>query len=84
MVQDLEKAKSARSSEKPKRLIARIVSGFEAHMDNDLGVKDAFDELFSVVSELHELKKQGELGLEDASAAVANLKKVDSVLQVIF
>jgi hypothetical protein len=53
-------------------------------MDGDLGVKAAFDELFSVVSALDDLKKQSELRSEDAKAAVANLKKVDSVLQVIF
>ncbi len=84
MVQDLEKAEATNSSETAKRLAARIVSGFEACMDDNLGVKAAFDELFSVVSALHELKKQGRLGLEEAKAAVANLKKVDSVLQVIF
>jgi hypothetical protein len=37
-----------------------------------------------VVSALHELKEPGRLGSEDAKAAVANLRKVDSVLQVIF
>jgi cysteinyl-tRNA synthetase len=62
----------------------KIVSYFEACMDNDLGVKAAFDEVFSVVSALHALKKQGKLGSEDAKTAVANLKKVDRVLQIIF
>jgi cysteinyl-tRNA synthetase len=84
MVQDLEKTGSARSSVKGKKLADSIVSGFEARMDSDLGVKAAFDELFSVVSALDDLKKQSELRSEDAKAAVANLKKVDSVLQVIF
>jgi cysteinyl-tRNA synthetase len=84
MVQDLEKTGAARSSVKGKKLANSIVSGFEARMDGDLGVKAAFDELFSVVSALDDLKKQSELRSEDAKAAVANLKKVDSVLQVIF
>jgi cysteinyl-tRNA synthetase len=84
MVQDLETAKAVDSSEKALKLVNRIVLGFESCMNEDLGVKGAFDELFSVVSALHEFKKQGELGSEDAKAAVANLKKVDSVLQVIF
>jgi cysteinyl-tRNA synthetase len=84
MVEDLEKAGAVNSSGTAKRLAVRIVSSFEACMDDDLGVKAAFDELFSVVSALHEVKKQGKLGSEDAKAAVANLKKVDSVLQVIF
>jgi cysteinyl-tRNA synthetase len=84
MVRDLEKTRAARSSEKATKLANSLVSGFEARMNEDLGVKAAFDELFSAVSALHERKKRGELGLEDAKAAVANLKKVDSVLQVIF
>jgi cysteinyl-tRNA synthetase len=84
MVKDLEKAEAADSSEKATKLANSIVSGFEACMDDNLGVKAAFDELFSVVSALHALVKQGELGLEEAKAAVANLKKVDSVLRVVF
>jgi cysteinyl-tRNA synthetase len=84
MVQDIETVEAAGSSEKAKKLAARIVPGFEVHMDDDLGVKAAFDEVFSVVSALHELKEPGRLGSEDAKAAVANLRKVDSVLQVIF
>jgi cysteinyl-tRNA synthetase len=84
MVRELEKARAARSSEKAQKLATSLVSGFETHMDDDLGVKAAFDELFSAVSALLELKKQDELSPEDAKAAVASLKKVDSVLQVIF
>ena len=84
MVQDLEEAEAPHSSERAKKLATRIVSSFEENMDNDLGVKAAFDELFRIISALHELKKQGKLSLEDANAARANLRKVDSVLQVIF
>ena len=84
MVRELEKARAARSSEKAQKLANSLVSGFEACMDDNLGVKAAFDELFSAVSALHELKKQDALGSEDAKAAVASLKKVDNVLQVIF
>jgi cysteinyl-tRNA synthetase len=84
MVRELEKARAARSSEKAQKLATSLVSGFETHMDDDLGVKAAFDELFSAVSALLELQKQDELSPEDAKAAVASLKKVDNVLQVIF
>jgi cysteinyl-tRNA synthetase len=84
MVQDLEEAEAAHSSERAKKLATRIVSSFEENMDNDLGVKAAFDELFRIISALHELNKQGKLSLEDAKAARANLKKVDNVLQIIF
>jgi cysteinyl-tRNA synthetase len=84
MVQDLETARATDSSEKAEKLVARIISGFEECMDDDLGVKAAFDELFSVVSALHQFKEKSKLGLKDAEVAVANLKKVDSILQVIF
>ena len=84
MVQDLEKAVATSSSGKAKKLADSLVSGFEARMNEDLGVKAAFDELFNAVSALHELQKQSELGSEDAKTAVNSLKKVDSVLQVLF
>jgi cysteinyl-tRNA synthetase len=84
MVQDLRKEGASRSSGKAKKLADSLVSCFEARMNEDLGVKTAFDELFSVVSALHELQKQGELGSEDSKTAVAGLKKVDNVLQIIF
>jgi cysteinyl-tRNA synthetase len=84
IAKDLEKARATSSSGKAKLLIKRIISGFEACMDDDLGVKAAFDELFNIISELSTLMKQDKLGSEDAKAAVANLISVDRVLQVIF
>jgi cysteinyl-tRNA synthetase len=84
MVQGLEKAESANPSKKAKKLATSIVSSFEENMDNDLDVKAAFDEIFRIISALHEFKKQGRLSLEDANAARANLQKIDSVLQIIF
>jgi cysteinyl-tRNA synthetase len=84
MLQGWEKAGSANSSGRAKKLVASIISRFEENMDNNLDVKGAFDELFSIISALHELKKQGKLSLEEANAAIDNLKKIDSVLQIIF
>jgi cysteinyl-tRNA synthetase len=84
MLQGWEKAESANSSERAKKLAVSIISRFEENMDNNLDVKGAFDELFSIISALHGLKKQGKLSLEEANAAIDNLKKIDSVLQIIF
>jgi cysteinyl-tRNA synthetase len=84
MLQGLEKAESANSSKRAKKLAASIISRFEENMDNNLDVKDAFDELFRIISALHELKKQGKLSLEEANAAIDDLKKIDNVLQIIF
>jgi cysteinyl-tRNA synthetase len=84
MVQDLEKAESAKSSKRAKQLADSIVSGFERDMDDDLNVKTAFDKLFQTVLRLHGLMKQGKLSAKDAKAAVSGLQRVDFVLQVIF
>ncbi len=84
MVQDLENAEVAHSSERAKKLAVSIVSGFEEDMDNDLDVKAAFDALYATVAALHKLMKQGKLSAEEAKAAVNGLRRVNSVLQVIF
>ena len=84
MVQDLEKAKSANSRERVQKLAAGTVSDFETCMDDDLDVKAAFDSLYAMVAALHKLMKQGKLSVEDAKTAVNGLRRVDSVLQVIF
>jgi cysteinyl-tRNA synthetase len=84
MVEDLEKAESASSSEKAKKLAASIVSGFEACMDEDLDLKAAFDTLYTTVTALHNLMKQRKLNAKDAKAALNGLRRVDTVLQVIF
>ena len=84
MVQNLKSAKSEKSSPKAKVLAQSIPQSFGAHMNNDLGVKDAFDSLYSTVAKLNEFMKKGELSEEDAKAAVDDLREVDRVLQVIF
>jgi cysteinyl-tRNA synthetase len=84
MVQDLEKADAAHSSERVKKLAASIGSSFEENMDNDLDVKAAFDTLYTMVAALHKLMKQGKLSAKEAKAAMNGLHRVDSVLQVIF
>jgi cysteinyl-tRNA synthetase len=84
MVQDLEKAEAVNSSEKAKKLAISIVSRFEEDMDNDLDVKAAFDTLYITVAALHKLMKQGKLGAKEAKTATSALRRVDSVLRVIF
>jgi cysteinyl-tRNA synthetase len=84
IVQDLEKTKPQSSSEEAKTFANKISSGFEMFMNKDLNVKAAFDEILKVVARLQELKKQNRLSLEVAKATLTNLKKIDSVLQVIF
>ena len=84
MVNNLKKAKSSKPRTKTKKLVDEIVSECEIDMNNDLDVKTAFDNLFKTVSRLDNLKTQGKLSLKDASKALANLRKIDNVLQIIF
>ena len=84
MVQNLQNAESESSTSKAKTIAQSIPQSFGEHMNNDLGVKDAFDSLYSAVAQLNEFIKKGELSEEDANAAVDDLREVDRVLQVIF
>ncbi len=84
MVKDVQAATSTDSSASAKALTKKVVSTFEEHMEKDLDVKSAFDELFSLFAKLQKLKKQKKLSPKDADVAVEDLRKVDNVLQVIF
>jgi len=72
------------SNSKTKKLIGRLKKDFEENMNNDLHVKDAFDVLFKTASKLAALTEKNEVNIEDAEEAVAELKRIDQVLQVIF
>ncbi len=84
MVKDLEEAESKLSTHETEKLVDSIVTSFEKNMNDDLNVKAAFDDIFKIVSKLNVLKNLGKLGEEDASNAISNLQKIDSVLQVIY
>jgi cysteinyl-tRNA synthetase len=84
MVQELQKANSSDSSEEAKGLAGRVVTVFDRNMNDDLNVKAAFDEVSETIARLHELMKQEKLGAEDANMVVRDLRRIDSVSQVIF
>jgi len=86
MVHELQKVKSTPSKphRKAQTLIDKLKNDFESNMSNDLHVKDAFDSLFETVLKLTLLAKRGKIGASDAQKAVAALKDIDQVLQIIF
>jgi len=86
MVGKLQSSKATvrKSNPKTKKLIAGLKKDFEENMNNDLHVKDAFDALFRTVSKLVSLAKKGKVSVKDAEEAIAELKSIDQVLQVIF
>lgn len=78
------KKKRGKSDSRTKKLIARLKTDFEINMNSDLHVKNAFDSLFKHVSKLVSLAEKGRVSAEDAEAALAELRRIDYVLQVIF
>ena len=72
------------SSAAAKKLVKKIKSDFEEHMNDDLQVKAAFDSLYDTVSSLVKLEEQKMLSAEDSKEALAELKAIDYVLQAIF
>jgi len=86
MVKKLAVAESSgqKSSTTAKELVKEITADFEANMNNDLQVKDAFDSLYKTVSSLVNLKEKQMLSEEDTKAALEKLKAIDYVLQAFF
>lgn len=86
MVKELQKATSHTigSHTRAEKLIAQLRSNFELHMNNDLHVEDAFDSVFENVSKLSNIARKGKLTALEAREAVATLKSLDQVLQIIF
>ncbi len=86
MVKNLSVTEGAaqKSSVKAKKLVKKITKDFEENMNNDLHVKDAFDSVYKTVSKLVKLKEKQRLSAEDSGEALAKLKAIDYVLQIIF
>jgi cysteinyl-tRNA synthetase len=86
MVKKLDAAEGSeqQSNTAAKKLVKKIKSDFEAHMNDDLQVKAAFDSLYDTVSSLVKLEEQKMLSAEDSKEALAELKAIDYVLQAIF
>jgi len=73
-----------KSDPKTKRLVAWLRKDFEENMNNDLHVKNAFNALFRTVSKQVSLTERGKVSAADTEETLAELKRIDQVLQVIF
>ncbi len=62
--------------------VGRITSEFETHMNNNLDVKGAFETLSQTLKEIHE--KRQTTSKEEIENVLADLHKIDSVLQCLF
>ena len=81
MFKELQVTKEGSSNSEAEALIGGLVSSFENAMNNDLGVKTAFDSLYKTICELHALKKP--LNEKESKKLLDALRWVDSVLQCI-
>jgi cysteinyl-tRNA synthetase len=73
-----------KSSVRARKLVQKIKSDFEANMNNDLQVKAAFNSMYKTVSKLVKLQKKEGLSTDYSKEALAKLKAIDYVLQIIF
>jgi len=65
-----------------KALIGDIQRVFKKHMDNDLGIGAAFDDIYAILESLAMIKSQ--ITKKDASELENSLRKIDTVMAVIF
>ena len=72
------------TSEEAEKLVGDIISKFETNMNDNLDVETAFDEILRILSRLDSLARNRKLSLKDSSLAIASLRRIDEVLQVIF
>lgn len=63
-------------------LISAMARSFDSHMDNDLHIGDAFNEMWKILNSLNELR--GLMTQKDAAALKKTLKKIDFVLGVLY
>jgi cysteinyl-tRNA synthetase len=82
MIGDLQRVKQPRDSCRGDLYVGRLTAEFEAHMNNDLDVKGAFDTLTETVTEVY--KKLGTLPMEEIENALSDLRRIDNVLRCLF
>jgi cysteinyl-tRNA synthetase len=71
-------------SEAAGRAIKTLFEGFTAEMDDDLNISGAMGRFFEFVHEVNPLIDAGKLSRRDGAAVMDALKRIDSVLGVVF
>jgi cysteinyl-tRNA synthetase len=83
MIRDLKEAKSDHHNPEAGKIARNINQHFQAHMNNDLDVRGAFNQFYDDIAELHSMMKRDMLSAEDAAISIRSLEEIDRVLQVI-
>ncbi len=79
MIAELEKTKPERQTTGEKMRSSQIASIFEDSLNEDLDVKSAFDHLYQIIRELHEIRQT--LSEKEIKNVLSDLHKIDRVLQ---
>ncbi len=78
------KGQTAVSARASGELLAALTTGFEKHMDDDLDVRGAVDSLSKTLTKLGALKRIDHLSGEDCLLIDQKMRRIDSVLQVLY
>jgi cysteinyl-tRNA synthetase len=81
MIRDLRQTKASEKCQGDS-YVGRLRGEFEAHMNNDLDVKGAFNTLSRTVAEIHQKRKT--LADVEIKNVLTDLEKIDTVLQCLF
>jgi cysteinyl-tRNA synthetase len=82
LVADLQETKAASQSRGDSKLGAELVADFEANMNDDLNVKDAFDSFTQKLTQIHQ--KRHTLAGGELKNVLDGLRRVDGVLRCLF
>jgi len=84
IIKNLKNANSSSSDKSATKLIDNILKNFESNMNEDLNVKQAFDDISTSIIKLNCLNSEGKLSSTDAIKTLDNLRRIDNVLQILF
>ncbi|MEW5923839.1 MAG: cysteine--tRNA ligase [Candidatus Zixiibacteriota bacterium] len=63
--------------------IDKLISGFEASLDDDLNISAALAEVFDFIRDINRLKAENKLSADERDRALEALKKIDTVLDFL-
>jgi cysteinyl-tRNA synthetase len=78
------KGQTAGSAGGSTELIAALATGFEKHMNDDLDVRGAIENLWGTLTKLVAFKRRGRLTGEDCRNIDQKMRRIDSVFQVFY
>lgn len=82
MIADLQSNHQPREKCQGDSYVGRLTAEFEAHLNNNLDVKGAFDTLTETLTQIH--KNRETIAGEEIENALSDLRRIDSVLMCLF